>query len=139
MCVSAASIRSGSPVRCVEVETAARRRCRRPAAAHTEARNSRRPAEDATLSSTVPPTASPTSRRCRCRASCRPPAAKCQYADPRKYCLSVSLSLSLSFRSHIAETTRPNCANFLRVLTVAVARSSSDGSIIFCLYFRFYG
>ena len=45
-------------------------------------------------------------------------------------CLSVCVSVRLSVRDHIFGTTRPIFTNFLRMLPMAVARSSSVGVVI---------
>jgi len=43
---------------------------------------------------------------------------------------STAVSVCLSVRSHISETTQPNVRNFLCMLTVAVARSFSGRFVI---------
>ena len=54
-----------------------------------------------------------------------------EYCDER-VCKSVCvcLSLCLSVRDHVLETTRPIFTNFLCMLPMAVARSSSGGVVI---------
>jgi len=44
--------------------------------------------------------------------------------------IAISVSVCLSVRSHISKITRSNFTNFLQMLPVAVARSSSDNSVI---------
>ena len=45
-------------------------------------------------------------------------------------CLCVSVCVCLSVRDHIFGTIRPIFNNFLRMLPMAVARSSADGVMI---------
>jgi len=55
-----------------------------------------------------------------------------EYCDKQLACLSVCLSVGLFLCEHILGTTHPNFTNFLCILLVATAQSSSCSSSILC-------